>query len=142
VVTRRAALSTTGHSLAAAMLAATGLIQARPVEARCRDWILSGGLNPTDEIHVDDDLTVKRNGKVIFRDDDQFASDISPINFSARKGDRIQVSAINAQPPCRSLSPIYLHCAAGGNPRKITDGVAESCADEPAGRFFRKTITI
>jgi hypothetical protein len=110
---------------------------------RCRHWILSGGPDPTEEIFVDDDLTVFKNGQIVFQDEEEGWSTIAPIHFTARKGATLTIVAVDTDPNCHQLSPLYLQCKRkGGSPRKLTDGVPETCPNMAVGEFFNETFTI
>jgi len=115
----------------------------RKKKKRCRHWILSGGSDPTAEIFVDDDLKVLRNGQAIIDDHDGLSSTIDPIHFTARKGAKLRIVAFDALANCHELSPLYLQCKGrGGSPRKLTNGVPETCPNEAVGEFFNETFTI
>ncbi len=96
--------------------------------APCHEFILSGGVLPTDRIGVDDNLTIYLNDHAIRGDGTGQASQLSPIRFSANIEDRLRIVATDVNPACRGLSPLLLHCAAPGlEPQVITNGVASTC---------------
>ena len=107
----------------------------------CRRFVLSGGPSPDDDIFVDDDLTVRRNGAPIFVDGDGNTTySIAPIRFTARAGDRLRIVARDFG-GCRKLDPLYLHCRTGGTARQLSDGV-DTCSARPPGVFFNKRYVI
>jgi hypothetical protein len=111
----------------------------------CERFVLSGGKNAGKEIDVDDDLTVFVNGKAVFRDNDGVIGigleAIEPIRFRAEVGDTLRIVAKDGQGPCHSLSPLWLHCRDGGQPRRLTQGVDEVC-DGKVRTFFDKKFRI
>ena len=139
-------------ALASAFVGLSGAVSLDPIETaakkkrkkkRCRKWILSGGPDPTEEIVVDDDLKVLRNGQIVFEDADGDSGDHDPIHFSARKGAKLRIVAFDAQALCHELGPLYLHCEGKGRlRRKLTDGVPYTCPNEAVGEFFNKTFTV
>jgi hypothetical protein len=111
----------------------------------CREWIMSGApdsLSPIPRIHVDDDLTIFLNGQILFQDEDSESTSFGPLIFRARRGDRLRFVAVDTGPNCHELSPIFLRCACGGSPRKLSDGVPEACPQVAVGEFFDETFTI
>ena len=113
----------------------------------CERFILSAGKNVTKEIDVDDDLSVFLNDKAIFRDNDGVIGiglkAIEPIRFRARVGDTLRIVARDGEGPCHSLSPLWLHCRDGGEPRKLTNGVNAECgSNNSVGKFFDKKFRI
>ncbi|MGH2617746.1 MAG: hypothetical protein ACRDJC_21165 [Thermomicrobiales bacterium] len=114
----------------------------RKKKKRLRQWILSGGPDPTEEIEVDDDLKVLRNGQIVFEDDNGGDDSHDPIAFKARKGDRLKIVAFDAQANCHRLSPLYLHPESGGSPRKLSDDVPLTCPNVAVGEFFHETFRI
>jgi hypothetical protein len=111
----------------------------------CRQWLLSGAPEPSSpipRIRVDDDLTVFLNGQILFQDDDAGSSSVGPFLFAAKRGDHLRFVAVDTDPDCHELSPLFLRCACGGPPRKLSDGVPETCPDVAVGEFFNETFTI
>ena len=112
----------------------------------CSQWILSGSpdsSSPIPRFFVDDDVTVFVNGQIVFQDEDEGSGSVGPLLFEARRGDRLRIVAVDIDTDCYELSPLYLRCACGGPPRKLSDGVPEVCDNqEPAGEFFNETFTI
>jgi hypothetical protein len=113
-----------------------------PADARCKKWSLSGGVDPNTPISVDDDLLVKSGKTVLVEEANGIATNVPPIHFKAKRGQRLRVTATNVVVRCQSLSPISIHCETGGSPRRLTAGVAELCEDEPADVFFNKRFEI
>ena len=110
--------------------------------AACTSWILSGGPGPGDSIVVDDDLVIDHyvdGGQVytLFRDRDKKANTLQPIKFKAFVGDTLRIGAYDENPACRSLSPLWLHCATTGEKRQIFAGNNDGCAPgRTAGAYF------
>jgi hypothetical protein len=108
----------------------------------CTSWILSGGPNPVDRIVVDDDLVIDHyvdGGQVytLFRDRDKQASSLQPIRFKAFVGDTLRIGAYDENPACRSLSPLWLHCATTGQKRQVFAGNNDGCAPgRTAGAYY------
>lgn len=147
---RRSALK----SALASALAGLGIASLAPEESGakkkrkrgCRHWLLSGAPEPSSpipRIRVDDDLTIFLNGQILFQDDDAGSSSVGPFLFEARKGDRLRFVAVDTDPDCHELSPLFLRCACGGGSRrKLSDGVPETCPNVAVGTFFDETFTI
>ena len=109
----------------------------------CTTWILSGGPDPTTPIVVDDDLTMAVNGKTILEDANGQASTHSPVVFAAQVGNELAVGAWDEVPTCRSLSPLWLHCATSGQKRQLFAGNNDGCAAGRAkGYFVNERFTI
>jgi hypothetical protein len=136
-----------GGALVGACLTTVAYRPATAYDKTCERFLLSGSKNPKREIDVDDDLIVFLNGESIFRDRDRVIGinlvAIEPIRFRANVGDKLRIVAKDGEGPCRSLSPLWLHCREGGSPRRLTVGVAESCVDgRPPRKFFDETFKI
>ena len=140
---RRRALRLLG-GLGAAALAVAGRRSADAYPSSCTSFILSGGPDPDDQICVDDALRVRVNGVVIYRDPDNVASCVSPIAFNASTGSTLRVIARDVIANCRSLSPLYLHCATGGKSRFLHRGVPAFCVQSgwEAGVFYNRSFII
>ena len=110
--------------------------------AACTSWILSGGPNQGDSIVVDDDLVIDHyvdGGQVytLFDDRDKKANTWQPIRFKAFVGDTLRIGAYDENPACRSLSPLWLHCATTGAKRQVFAGNNDGCAPgRTAGAYF------
>lgn len=84
-------------------------------------YTLSGGEDPKTPIVVDDDLTVRLNGEMIFADNDGWKSTDdrggkwrgAPITFHAKPEDKITLVLYDLVPPTWGLGPIYIHRADG-----------------------------
>ena len=103
----------------------------RPQRAiTCTRWILSGGPEQSAPIVVDDGLLVRVVGQPgeIIGDADQWVSSLSPVAFTAFVGDVLEVQAFDASPECRSLSPLWLHCATSGKKRQLFAGNSDGSA--------------
>ncbi len=110
---------------------------------RCRKFVLSGGPATTEAIEVDDNLSVYVNGKKVFGHRHDRAGAISPITFRGRTGDKLRLVARDVETPCYQLDPLYLTCASGGDARRLTRGVEQTCGrTRPAGVFFDETYKI
>jgi hypothetical protein len=115
----------------------------KPKPKKCRSWILSGGPSPTDKLSVDDDLQINLNGTSIFTDANKVANELPPVRFKADIGDFLEVAAIDENVACRSISPLWLHCATTGKKRQLSAGQNDGCAPgRTAGVFFGKVFTI
>jgi hypothetical protein len=109
----------------------------------CEQWLLAGGPVSTDPIHVDDDLTVYVNDHAIFEDADGLTNIFAPIPFGAKNGDQLTVAARDLG-SCRKISALWLHCAAGGEPRFLTAGFDDGCDPERGApeNFYRESWRI
>jgi hypothetical protein len=122
--------------------ATLGPCPATPQPVACTSWILSGGPNPGDSIVVDDDLVIDHyvdGGQVytLFRDRDKKANTWQPIRFKAFVGDTLRIGAYDENPACRSLSPLWLHCATTGEKRQVFAGNTDGCAPgRTAGAYY------
>jgi hypothetical protein len=116
--------------------------------AACTSWILSGGPDQGDRILVDDDLIIDHyiqgSGPFeLFHERDKKASSVPAISFRAQVGDTLRVGAYDAQTSCRSLSPLWLHCATTGQKRQIFAGNNDGCAPgRTAGYFVMEFIEV
>ena len=120
--------------------ATSGACAQQPV---CTSWILSGGPAVTAQIAVDDDLAITVNGASILKDENKMASTLPPVTFAAQPGDSLAVTAIDSNPACRSLSPLWLHCATTGQKKQLSAGNSDGCAPgRTAGQFFSQVFTI
>ena len=111
--------------------------EAAPMYCPAGALTLSGGTSPTETIGVDDDLELRLNGVTIFRNADQFATELPPIAFTADFGDQLGVIATNS--PIygghEGIDPLYLHCDATGD-IQVLDPVGIDIASGPAGEVF------
>ena len=139
---RRTVLRLLGGGVASGLLALARLDSAAAYGPGCRNFILSGGPDPTDDIIVDDDYRVLRNGVVIFKDADGGPTTLVPIAIKARVGDTLIIRAKDVQNDCYELSPLYLHCADGGSARRIHKGVPKKCPITAPSTFRNKRFTI
>ena len=115
----------------------------KPKQVACTSWILSGGPDPTTRIEVDDDLVVAINGITFLDDANSKGSSLSPLAFMANVGDELGILAYDAVPSCRSLSPLWLHCATTGQKRQLFAGNSDGCASgRTAGFFVKEFFTI
>ena len=98
---------------------------------------LSGGTSPAETIGVDDDLELRLNGVTIFRNADQFATELPPITFTTDFGDHLRVIATNwiVFGGHEGIDPLYLHCNATGD-SQVLDPVGINIASGPPGEVF------
>jgi hypothetical protein len=122
--------------------ATLGQCQAQP--AVCTSWIISGGPDRTTPILVDDDLSITVNGKAIVSDGNKMAENIPAVTFPANVGDQIAVTAFDDNPACRSISPLWLHCATTGQKKQLSAGQNDGCvkSGRTAGTFFSQVFTV
>jgi hypothetical protein len=116
-----------------------------PQRATCTRWILSGGPERSSPIVVDDGLLVRVVGQAgdLIGDADQWVSTLSPVAFAANVGDILEMQAFDANPACRSLSPLWLHCATTGKKRLLFAGNSDGCAEGRApGRFVYQQFSV
>ncbi len=114
-----------------------------PCSWRETPWILSGGPDRATPIVADDDLQVMVNGVSVFNDGDGKATAVPPVAFTAQAGGTLGVVARDAVPSCRSLSPLWLHCATTGQKRQLFAGNNDGCAPgRTAGTFVSEVFTI
>jgi hypothetical protein len=145
VLSSAAASALTGLAAAALLGAEATRAKKRRKKQGCRRWILSGAPESSSSIprfQVDDDLTIFLNGQMLFQDEDPGSSSVGPFLFEARKGDRLRIVAVDTDPDCHELSPLFLRCACRGSSRKLSDGVPETCPNVAVGEFFDETFTI
>jgi len=109
----------------------------------CEQWLLAGGPSPFDPIHVDDDLAVLLNDQTIFEDADNLTNILAPLPFGAKNGDQLTVVARDVG-SCRKIGALWLHCAAGGEPRFLTAGFDDGCDPERVApeNFYRESWRI
>src|SRR3954452_9943529 len=114
-----------------------------PQPATCTSWIISGGPDRTTAISVDDDLQLMVNGVNVLNDTNGAAGNITPVAFPAQVGQSIGVVARDVNPACRSLSPLWLHCATSTQKRQLFAGNNDGCAPgRTAGTFVSEVYTI
>ena len=108
-------------------------------------YTLSGGLEPSNKITVDEDFRIGVNGVEKFEDDDQMHTGQPnanykgyPINFNASLGESFQVIARNVNPPRMKLGNLYLHCC-GGKTQKVADEIIVNNHTNPE-RYKEKGI--
>lgn len=88
---------------------------------------LSGGSSPTQNIAVDDDLSVYLNDEPIFVDANVHADVFAPIEFRANLGDVLTIRAEDSFGICRTLSPeLSLHKLDSGEAR-LLGGYEKQC---------------
>lgn len=101
-----------------------------PEPGTCTGFVLAGGPDATEPIHVDDDLLLL-NDAPIFVDEDGGTNVLAPIPFQAAAGDRLTVVARDTAACGRQIGALWLHCADGGEPRFLSAGQNLGC-DEAA----------
>ena len=109
----------------------------------CTTWIISGGPNPTDKIHADDDLNILRNSPAesILSDGDGKSGPLNPVEFEAKVGEVLIAQAYDAG-GCRSLSPLWLHCKATGQKREVFTGLASPHCKFGPDFFIDQPVTV
>jgi pimeloyl-ACP methyl ester carboxylesterase len=117
------------------VLMAFFLFGAFPAKA-AENFILSGGLNPTDNFCVDDDIYVYLNGELIYADiDPRHAScNNQPVSFAASRGEELRVTGVDSRGICRSIGPLWLHY--GNQSMELFAGRNDGCLGWPAGVIF------
>ena len=136
-----------------ALVALTGLgaVGSAPAAAQSTacpygELTLSGGTSPDETIGVDDDLEVRLNDTTppLFVDDNEFATENDPIEFTAAQGDKLRVIASNSTifGANAQIEPLYLHCDATGAYQVLdADGFGPTSAAHGAV-FYDETFTI
>lgn len=110
---------------------------------KCRSWILSGGPSSTTPLSVDDDLSITLNGTSLLNDTNKTAGTFPAIPFTAQTGDSLAVTATDANPACRAVSPLWLHCTTSNKKRQLSAGQNDGCAPgRTPGVFFNQVFTI
>jgi hypothetical protein len=118
--------------------------EAAPMYCPAGALTLSGGTSPTETIGVDDDLELRLNGVTIFLNNDEVASELPPISFTADFGDELRVIATNSTifAAHEGIDPLYLHCDATGDVQ-VLDPVGVNIPSGPGGEVFSdRTFTI
>ena len=107
--TRRAALYTSpGNLLVAIILLGSTIVGAAQPRTAVNHYVLSGSVNGTAAIAVDEDLDVYLNGSLIYSDANAVAGNRAPINVSANPGDTLRLVVRDTFGGCASLSTVYL----------------------------------
>ena len=127
-------------ALVASVVASGGWVSvaaAAPMYCPAGALTLSGGTSPTETIGVDDDLELRLNGVTIFRNADQFATELPPIAFTADFGDQLRVIATNSFifGGHEGIDPLYLHCD-GTGAMQVLDPVGIDIPSGPPGEVF------
>ena len=136
---RRALLTLLGAA-AAGLLARARPSDAQAYRASCTRFVLAGGPDITDPIHVDDDLKVTVAGRKVKVDNDGVASILRPIWFAAERGDELRIVATDVLPPARKLGDVFLHCRDGGGGRWLIRAREKRYeTEEEWRRWHRKT---
>ncbi len=115
-------------------------------------YIISGGVNKTDRIVVDDDLRIRLNdNQMVLNDIDKIRSDYDwakyrgePVIFFTDDLKWISVAARDVKCCTYYLSPLYLH-RPDGTVMKLTDGVKEKRYEHPPDKirlFFKEVFEI
>jgi hypothetical protein len=104
---------------------------------------LSGGPSLTEQISVDDDLTLRLNSSTIFEDANGFAQDHDPIGFTAGIGDQLYVIASNGPfGGPEHIDPLYLTCDANGVQQVLDATGFDSPGGAPGEMFYDETFTV
>lgn len=127
-------------ALVASVVASGGwgsVAEAAPMYCPAGALTLSGGTSATETIGVDDDLELRLNGVTIYRNADQFATELPAIAFSADYGDQLRVIATNSIifGGHEGIDPLYLHCDATGD-IQVLDPVGIDIPSGPPGEVF------
>lgn len=135
--------STRWCSGAVVLLLIAAAAPARAATSGSIPFSLSGGADPTDAVHVDDDLFVYLNGERIFKDDDRSADVHPPIDFTADIGDTLRIVADDSFGVCRGLSPdLSLHRLDTGGVQYL-GGFEPRCGGAGEGtEFYDETFVI
>lgn len=139
---RRRAVRLVGGAVAALVVGGRSAAGADAQGARCRSFVLSGGPSPDEPIEVDDSLFVFVNRDRVFGKRANRAGAVAPVAFKAKRGDKLKIVARDEEAPCQQLDPLFLHCATGGEPRQLSEGIAQTCEAAETGVFFKQTFTI
>lgn len=127
-------------ALVASVVASGGwgsVAEAAPMYCPAGALTLSGGTSATETIGVDDDLELRLNGVTIYRNADQFATELPAIAFSADYGDQLRVIATNSIifGGHEGIDPLYLHCDATSD-IQVLDPVGIDIPSGPPGEVF------
>lgn len=141
-----------------AALAAAGGTSAQVAEdeARggCSTFILAAGPNRDDKFkHVDDDFKVElrrksgRRWETIFDDNDGQPNDgtkhIKPIEFRAKEGDLLRITATNRVAGGCGLDEVYLYCKNGGRGKRLLERyLCRPEEEDKLGVFLDETFRI
>ena len=140
-VSRRRVLTFVGGAIGGGILILFGWNGTAAHDRTCKKFILSSGPTSSEPIEIDDNLFVYVNGKKVFGD--RLAGVLPPITFRAKVGDKLKIVAEDVKPSYYQLDPLYLHCATGGDARRLTRGVARTGPqNRAAGIFFKETYKI
>lgn len=103
----------------------------------CTQLILSGGPNPSDKIVFDDDGSILNTtkGQFILIDNDGRATEHAARFLDASLGDLLRVRVTDWS-GCRSLSPLWVHCAGTGQSKQIFSGYNGGRCDYPKQSDF------
>jgi hypothetical protein len=103
----------------------------------CPQLILSSGPNPSDKIIFDDDGSILNTtqGTFILIDNDGLATAHAARFLDANVGDLLRVR-VTDWGGCRSLSPLWVHCAATGQSKQLFSGYNGGRCDYPKQADF------
>jgi len=103
----------------------------------CTQLILSGGPNPSDKIVFDDDGSIWNTTKQTFIviDNDGGATEHAARFLDAALGDVLRVR-VTDWGGCRSLSPLWVHCAGTGQSKQLFSGYNGGRCDYPKQADF------
>lgn len=98
-----------------------------------RGYYLSGGPNPTDQLHIDDELSLCLNGVRIFCGE---GLSLAPVFFNATPGDNLRVLGFD-NGGCRGVGELWIHDVYGEGKLKLADAYNGGCfPGQPAGGLF------
>ena len=113
-----------------------------------QEYVLIGGAPLSDNISIDDDLSVFLNGTAIFVDSDGHDNSefgfggLSPITFNASPGDLLRIVALDTVGGCRDLSPLMsLRRSFDGFVQHLR-GYRRTCGGAGGETFFDETFVI
>ena len=106
-------------------------------QGTCTQLILSGGPKPSDDIVFDDDGSILNTtkGQFILSDNDGRATAHAARFLNANLGDLLRVR-VTDWGGCRSLSPLWVHCAGTGQSKQIFSGYNGGRCDYPKQSDF------
>jgi len=105
---------------------------------------LSNAVSATQGIAVDDDLLLQLNGTTFYENNDEWASILAPIQFSAAYGDQLRVVASNSTVfgGNQGLDSLALYCDANGSSQVLEPSQSQAGNGPNGAVFYDKTFTI
>jgi hypothetical protein len=95
-------------------------------------------------IGVDDDLELRLNGTTIFSNNDEIATNLDPIHFTAAHGDQLRVIASNSTiyGGHEYIASLVLYCDANASTQVLEATATEYASGGYGEVFFDRTYTI